>query len=195
VYDHLEGEIALRSPTRLVLDVGGVGYDLAVPLSSGFPARGRVRAWVHHVVREDEHLLMGFEDRATRDLFRLLLRVRGIGPALAMALLSNLPASPLLEAIAGGDVARLSAVRGVGRRTAEQILLDLRERAVRLRAQLSGEDAPAAPPTREEAVEDAVAALVSIGYSDKEARTNVERAAARVDRRDVERLVRAALSS
>ena len=80
MYDYLEGRIAARTAARLVLDVGGVGYDLAVPLGAGFEDAGEAKVWTHFVVREDSHQLYGFRDAATRDLFRALLTVNGVGP-------------------------------------------------------------------------------------------------------------------
>jgi Holliday junction DNA helicase RuvA len=200
VYEFLEGEVAGRTPARLVLDVHGVGYDLCVPLSSPLPSRGRARVWTHLVVREDAHVLYGFPDRATRDLFRVLLTVRGVGPVAALALLSGIPPLELVEAVAAGDARRLTEVRGIGRKTADQILLDLRDKAARLRAELAGAGrdgvlVPQPPPARDQELEDAVAALVSIGYTDKEARKSVAAAAEQVGARDLAALVRAALSA
>ena len=195
MYEYLEGDVAGRSPARLVLDVGGVGYDLAVPLRDAFPDGGRVRAWTHLVVREDAHLLFGFATRETRDLFRLLLTVRGVGPGMALGLLSTMSQDELLEAIVAGDAKRLTRVKGVGNKTAQQILLDLSERVAKLRRQVTA--APGAPGAAEARglsnVEDAVAALVSIGYTDKDAKKQVERAAERIGQDDLEKLVRAAL--
>ena len=192
MFDFIEGQVAGRAPARLVLDVAGVGYDLSVPLSSRFPASGRARAWTHLVVREDAHVLCGFEDRATRDLFRLLLTVRGVGPTMALAVLSGLPRGPLIEAVAAGDAATLTRIRGIGAKTAQQIILDLQGKAAELRVQGS----PASPSpagAKDPNVEDAVSALVSIGYTEKDARASVERAAKHVAKGDLEGLVRAAL--
>jgi Holliday junction DNA helicase RuvA len=199
VYDYIEGRVAGRAPARLVLDAGGVGYDLVVPLSSHFPASGRTRAFTHLSVREDAHTLYGFDDRETRDLFRLLLTVKGVGPGVALALLSGLPRRPLIAAVAAGDAATLTRIRGIGSRTAQQILLDLRDKAAQMRGALAGDTGAAASGSdgaepRDPAIEDAVAALVSIGYADKEARASVERAAKKVDRSDLEKLVRSALT-
>ena len=198
MYEFLEGEVAARTPGRLVLDVRGVGYELSVPLGAAFPDSGRFRVWTHFVVREDAHVLCGFEDRETRDLFRLLITVRGVGPGMALAILSGLPRAPLLDAIAEGDTGTLTRIKGVGKKTAEQILLDMREKAQVLRAQLAG--AAALPVgraglARDANLEDAITALVSIGYSEKEARKSVESAAKRVDKQNLEELVRAALAS
>ena len=191
MYDFLEGEVAGRTAARLVLAVGGVGYELLVPLASSFPASGRVRVWTHLVVREDSHQLYGFREAATRDIFRALLTVTGVGPKVALALLSGLTRDELVAAIVAGDADKLTTAKGVGRRTADQILLDLRDKQLALQG---GEhaDAPAAPARRRE-LEDAITALVSIGYSEKEARKQVERAAKQVDPANLEKLVRAAL--
>lgn len=192
MYDFLEGKLVSHAPGRMVLDVHGVGYELHVPLSAGFPARDVLRVFVHQVVREDEHRLYGFPDAGMRDLFRLLLSVRGVGPAAALGLLSGLPVAELVAAIRGGDVKKLITVRGVGRKTAEQLLLDLRDKIASFATVAGG--AAVARNQADQLVEDAVAALVGIGFSEKEARKSVERAAAEVGGNDVERLVRAALS-
>jgi Holliday junction DNA helicase RuvA len=194
VYEYLDGQVAEHRPTRLVLDVAGVGYDLVVPLGAGFPERGRTRAWTHLVVRDDAQFLCGFADRATRDLFRLLLSVRGVGVSMAIGILSGLPRTALVQAIQDEDVASLMRVKGVGKKTAEQILLDLRERAARFArgSERDGTIVPRGTPA-ERSIDDAVRALVSIGYSEKEAQRSVEEASRRVDPEDLELLVRAAL--
>jgi Holliday junction DNA helicase RuvA len=190
VYDFLEGQVAGRSPTRLVLDVGGVGYEVLVPPGMEFPARERLRVWTHLAVREDSHTLYGFPDEATRDLFRALLGVTGVGPKVALAVLSGLPAAELVAALVAGDSKPLVRVKGIGQRTADQILLDLRGKAARL---APAGAAPAKPASTEVALEDAITALISIGYSEKDARKQVERAAKSVPATDLERLVRTAL--
>lgn len=198
MYEYLEGRLASRSAARLVVDAGGVGYDIAVPVGADFRPRedGTVRAWVHLVVRDDAHLLYGFPDRPTRELFRLLLKVRGVGPGAGLGLLSGLRREELLEAVVQGDSARLQRVKGIGRKTAEQILLDLGDRADALFGDAADALVPAAAaPAPTSSVEDAVSALVSIGYSEKEARKSVDRAAKKVDAADLELLVRTALET
>jgi len=197
VYDYLEGQIAARTAARLVLDVGGVGYDLAVPLGAGFEATGPAKVWTHFVVREDSQQLFGFRDPATRDLFRALLTVNGVGPRVALGVLSGLPRDELLAAIWGNDLAKLTAIKGVGKKTAEQILLDLRDKAQRLMAVsqpgTEGDETPRPSSSMRAPVEDAVGALISIGYSEKDARKRVERASQRVSTEDLEVLVRNAI--
>jgi Holliday junction DNA helicase RuvA len=193
VFEYLEGEVAGRGPARLVLDVAGVGYELCIPLSAQYPARGRARVWTHVAVRDGEWTLYGFPDPGTRAVFRALLSVRGIGPGHSLSILSHLEPARLLDAVIAGELALLTSVKGLGKKRGEQILLDLRERAPRLRAEL-GLAGAATPSRADTAVEDAVAALVSIGYTEKEAKQQVEGAAARVGTLELESLVRAALA-
>ncbi len=213
MYEYLEGRVAERGPARLVLDVGGVGFELCVPLGSSFepapgpapgpvkgPVKGpeRVRAFVHFVVRDDAHQLFGFPDRDSRELFRLLLRAKGVGPGLALTVLSGLTRLELLEAVAAGDVAPLVRIKGLGRKRAEQILLDLGEKATALLAQMRAGAArdtlePLPPPGASENIEDAISALVSIGFSERDAKKSVDAAADEVDPSDLEVLVRTAL--
>jgi Holliday junction DNA helicase RuvA len=198
LYEYLEGRLVSRAPAKVVLDVGGVGYDLSVPVGADFPPVGedaaRVRLWTHLVVREDAHQLYGFASSAEREIFRLLLSVRGVGPGLALAILSSLSADQLLLAIQREDVGALKAIRGVGKKTAEQVLLDLRDKAPRLAgAGVLDEDPARREEPRSRIHHDAVQALVSVGYTDKQAEASVKRAAARVPEDDLESLVRAAL--
>jgi len=192
MYDYLEGNLASHHATRLVLDVHGVGYELAVPLGAAFERRAALRIFVHQVVREDEHRLYGFPDAGMRDLFRLLLGVRGVGPAAALGLLSGLPAADLVAAIRDGDLRKLTSVKGIGAKTAAQLLLDLRDK-LKLFSQPAAGGA-LARSVGDQRLEDAITALLGIGFSEKEARKAVERAASEVGADDVEQLVRRALS-
>jgi Holliday junction DNA helicase RuvA len=201
MYEFLEGEVAGRAPARLVVDVRGVGYDVLVPLSARFPEKGRVRVWTHLVVREDAHVLYGFAERSTRDLFRVLLLVRGVGPVAALSILSGLSPEELVAAVVHEDKKALTRVKGIGDKTAGQILLDLADKAPRLVREFAPAGAAAAAKPPDAAVldptaADAVAALLSIGYSEKEARKAVEGALDRAGApQDLEAIVRAALSS
>jgi Holliday junction DNA helicase RuvA len=196
VYEYLEGRVVERTAARIVLDVHGLGYEVAVPVGADFRITdGATKVFTHFVVREDAHRLFGFPSARLRALFRLLLEVRGVGPVLALTILSGLSEEELLTAIASGDKKQLVRIRGVGKKTAEQILLDLRERAPKpTGATLAVELAPRPRPSaREERLADAVRALSSIGYAEAEARRAVERAAQKLPTDDLEELVRAAL--
>ena len=192
MYEFLVGTIAERLGTRLVLDVSGVGYDISVPLGADFARADLTKVWVHFAVREDSHQLYGFADRATRDLFRLLLGVRGVGPSMALALLSDLGVDELVDAVLKERIPPLVRVKGVGKKTAQQILLDLKDSAALRTAGASArpDSAPAAPNL----VDDAVGALVSIGFTEREARRNIDDALREVKTDDLEVLVRAAIS-
>ena len=192
MYEFLEGDVVRQAPTSLVLDVGGVGYSLSIPFGTRFEEGQRARCWVHLVVREDAHTLYGFRHADQRDLFRLLLTVRGVGPAVALSLLSGLEAPQLVEAILNEDRAALTRAKGVGKRTADQILLDLSERVARFGKEHAFTDAPA-PPATDDRRADAVLALLSIGYKEKEAGALVDKIAGEDPSLDTEQLIRAAL--
>ncbi|MEO0649139.1 MAG: Holliday junction branch migration protein RuvA [Planctomycetota bacterium] len=194
MYEYFRGTVASRTPARLVLDVGGVGYDLVVPAGSSFPTESEVTVWAHLAVREDAHSLYGFPDRQTRDLFRLLLKVKGVGPTMALSLLSGMRPSELVAAIVDEDVAGLTRVKGVGRKTAEQILLDLRDKVGTFEIEPAAAGTVRSEPSVPSNVTDARAALASIGFTDKEAVRAVEGAAKKVGTEDVELLIRTALA-
>ncbi|QDV07009.1 Holliday junction ATP-dependent DNA helicase RuvA [Planctomycetes bacterium Poly30] len=198
MYEFISGEVADRTGTAVILDVGGVGYELIAPLGAAFPAKGsRAKVFTHFSVREDHQTLYGFPRREDRDLFRILLRVRGVGPSMALGILSGLSADDLTRAVVQEDLKALTRIKGVGKKTGEQILLDLRDKTALLAA-VSGDMAtvvtttPDAPTTSSN-VADAVTALISIGYSEKEAAKSVEKAAKDVGEEDLEALVRAAM--
>lgn len=192
MYEFLEGIVTRQAPTSLVLQVGGVGYSLLVPFGARFPEGETARVPVHLVVREDAHTLYGFGDEEQRDLFRLLLSVRGVGPSVALSLLSGLDTASLVQAILTEDTAAICRAKGVGKRTAEQILLDLRERVARFGHEAT--TSPAGPASADEGVRaDAVLALLSIGFKEKEATALVTRIAEADPSLDTEALIRTAL--
>jgi Holliday junction DNA helicase RuvA len=172
---YLEGVLREKEPTRVVLDVRGVGYEVLIPLSTFYelPDEGKTVALrIHTHVREDALVLFGFRTARERLVFELLLRTSGVGPKLAQALLSGLDPDALLGAIEAGDLARLRSVPGVGLKTAERIVVDLRERARELAAPRSAA-APAPSAPRDERAEETASALVNLGW----ARAQAERAA------------------
>jgi holliday junction DNA helicase RuvA len=195
VYDYLEGQLAERQPTRLVLDVGGVGYELITPLGSSFGPGPRLRAYVHLHVREDAHLLYGFPDRGARELFRLLLKVKQVGPAMANGILSGMAPADLLATIQAKDMRRLTSIKGVGKKTAEQILLDLGDRLGEFPNLTGGVRPPVVAKSAQlsESERQTIQALVSIGFTEKEAEAATASAVAAVGHGDLERLLRTAL--
>ena len=162
----LSGLLAAKQPPQIVIDVGGVGYELDVPMSTFYalPATGeRVQLMTHYVVREDAHLLFGFATRDERAAFRQLIKVTGIGPKVALAVLSGLSVTELNQAIVMQDVKRLTRVPGIGTKTAERLLLELKGKAV------AATGVPGAANTIANPAADVVNALLALGYSDKEA--------------------------
>jgi holliday junction DNA helicase RuvA len=165
VIAHLRGSILEKHPNRIVIDVNGVGYDVFVPLSTfyGLGEPGAAIALrIHTHVREDAFLLYGFATRLEQDLFERLIGVSGIGPKVALAVLSGIEPQELIRAIERGDLARLTAIPGVGKKTSERIVLELKDRLPRPQpaAAASGAAAPEAPALRD----DVVSALVNLGY-------------------------------
>jgi len=162
----LTGQLVAKQPPQITVDVNGVGYEVDVPMSTFYalPATGeRVQLVTHYVVREDAHLLFGFATQDERAAFRQLIKVTGIGPKVALAVLSGLSVSELNQAIALQDVKRLTRVPGIGNKTAERLLLELRGKVVAGAAASGATPAPASP------ADDVVNALLALGYSDKEA--------------------------
>ncbi len=174
---YLKGTLIKRTPERLTLDVQGVGYEVHVPLSTYYEVErdggaGPIALHIHTHLREDGIALFGFWTEREKLLFERLIGVSGIGPRLARVILSGMPPDDLLAAIAAGDVARLSTIPGVGRKTAERMVLELKEKMQELAAELPGR--PAA------ADHDLVSALVNLGYRAAQAERAV--AEARRDR-------------
>src|SRR5437870_12376119 len=158
---HLRGRILEKHPNRLVVDVNGVGYDVFVPLSTfyglGDPGAD-IALRVHTHVREDALTLYGFATLLEQQLFERLIGVSGIGPKLALAVLSGIEPQELIRAIERGDLARLTAIPGVGKKTSERIVLELKDRLPRAHREVAaaGATAPEAPVLRD----DVVSALV-----------------------------------
>ena len=168
----LQGVLSESLPTQVVVDVGGVGYQVFIPLSSydRLPAVGApVKVLTHLQIREDAHILYGFMSGAERDLFRLLVNhVSGIGPKIALSVLSGLSVVMFKNAVVTNDVSALSKISGVGKKTAERMVLELRDK-VGVAATWEAASSSHAPTPEETAVSDAVLALISLGYKQVDA--------------------------
>jgi Holliday junction DNA helicase RuvA len=189
---HLRGKLAVKEPNLAVVDVNGVGYAVAIPVTtySALPALGGdivLHTYTH--VREDVLALYGFLNTGERSLFEKLISVSGVGPRLALTVLSGMKIEELLQAIGGGDVARLTRIPGVGRKTGERIILELREK-------LGSADAQRAPSTPGAAVEnEVISALVNLGCSRDAADKAVQKARMAGAPPDFDVLFRRALDS
>ncbi len=174
----LEGTLAEALPTQIVVNVQGVGYQVLVPVSSfeRLPQPGApVKILTHLAVREDAHVLYGFLTESERDLFRLLLHhVSGVGPKIALAVLSGLPTEMFKAAVVAGDISAISRINGIGKKTAERIVLELKDK-VGIAAEWEASSAKNAPNEADSRLHDAVLALISLGYKQVEAHKAVRR--------------------
>ena len=162
--EYIKGEIVELTPARLILECGGVGYELNISLTtySAFNGKKTGKLFVYEVIREDAHLWFGFAERVERELFLLLTSVSGVGPNTARMILSSLPPKELVEAIASKNEAVLTAVKGIGLKTAQRILVDLKNKVKNVEGLASVEVTEA--PSNGAVAEEAVAALVMLGF-------------------------------
>ncbi len=190
----LRGRLLEKRPNQVILDVAGVGYLVAVPLST-FAALGELHAEVtlliHTHVREDALSLYGFLSQREKHLFELLLGASGVGPTLALKILSGMNVEELVPAIRTGDLARLTKIPGVGRKTAERMVVELKDKleAVAVEAE---KPAPASPAGVES---DVKSALINLGYDERTADAAVGKAKSEAGSTNFERLLRVALGT
>ncbi|HXV28270.1 MAG TPA: Holliday junction branch migration protein RuvA [bacterium] len=197
MYHYLHGQLVEKTPTSIILDVGGIGFHLQIPLSSyeKLPESGQtVRVLTHFVVREDAHMLYGFMTQEERRLFKLLISVSGIGPKTAMTALSGVSVADLKRAIVDGSIHILSGISGIGRKTAERIVVELREKLV-VDANLSFPAGTGKSQTHEALIEDSLQALIALGYRRQNAKEAVQKALkiTEAEKCSVEDLIRASL--
>ena len=190
----LRGKLAAKHPPQLLVDVGGVGYEVEAPMSTfyGLPGVGaEVHLFTHLVVREDAHVLFGFGTERERSLFRELIKVSGVGPRIALAILSGVTVDEFHRCIEAQDVATLVRVPGIGRKTAERLVIEMRDRLKGLAgpAFVPGSPPPASGPGS--AQSEAFAALVSLGYKPPEVTRLLQKVDASVT--TTEELIRHAL--
>jgi Holliday junction DNA helicase RuvA len=193
----LHGNLVDALPTQVTVDVHGVGYEVLIPLSSfdRLPAPGHdVRLLTHLAVREDAHVLYGFMTAAERDLFRMLINnVSGIGPKIALNVLSGMSVTAFRGAVATADVKALAQVSGVGKKTAERIVVELKDKVGAAGAWEAASDGRALSPA-DQRINDAVLALMALGFKQADAHETVRAAQTMLgDKATVEDLVRASL--
>jgi Holliday junction DNA helicase RuvA len=194
---YLHGKLIDALPTQATIEVAGVGYDVLIPLSSfdKLPSPGQqVKILTHLVVREDAHVLYGFMTATERELFRLLINtVSGIGPKIALNILSGITVTAFRGAVAGGDARMLSKISGVGKKTAERIIIELKDK-IGPGGVLESQSAQRALTADEQKINDGVLALVALGYKPAEAHETIRATQALLGPgAGVEELVRAAL--
>lgn len=190
---HLRGKIYDKRPNQVVVDVNGVGYEVLIPLSTFYALaelHQEVNLLIHTHVREDVLALYGFMTSREKQLFELLLSASGVGPVLALKILSGMSVEELLPAIRASDLARLTTIPGVGRKTAERIVLELRDK---LAAMEAPELRPVPRPGRTQLDADVISALANLGYDERVAEKAVEDARADSGEAGFESLLRATL--
>ncbi len=194
---YLHGKLDTVLPTQVTVDVQGIGYDVLIPLSSydKLPKPGaEVKLLTHLVVREDAHVLYGFMSAQERELFRLLINnVSGIGPKIALSVLSGMDPTTFRGAVANGDVRALSQISGIGKKTAERIVVELRDKFGAAGAWEASSAKHGLSP-QDQKINDAVLALIALAYGQAEAHDAVRAAAAALGpQASLEELVRASL--
>lgn len=194
----LRGRLAHKQPPQLVLDVNGVGYEVEAPMSTFYqlpPDAGEIRLFTHLVVREDAHNLFGFWSREEREMFRALIRINGVGAKMALGILSGMSAEEFARCIQNADAAALTRLPGIGKKTAERLLVEMRDRlpesseAVDIHQPQTASAGFAVPA---DAVADAIHALTALGYKPAEASRMVR--ALDTKGLEVEDIIRLALS-
>ena len=191
---HVRGTLAEKEPTRVVIEAAGVGYELLIPLSTydRLPREGgEVKLLTFHCVREDDEILFGFATADEKALFAKLTSVSGVGPKIAIAILSGASISELGMAIAGGDAKRIAAIKGVGKKTAEKICVELRDKVSEFAFAAKSGGAVASPVLR-----DALSALRALGFNEETSTKMVTDVLAKNPKVDsVEKVIKLALSS
>jgi holliday junction DNA helicase RuvA len=193
VIAHLRGRVLRKSPQELVVDVGGVGYKVAIPVSTFYRVGDEgdeLSLRIHTQVREDTLALYGFLTAGEQEVFERLIAVAGVGPKLAVGILSGIEVADLVAALRGNDLARLTRIPGVGKKTAERLVLELKDKMPALAAVGAAEPAPAAPASPKD---DLLSALGNLGYSRPEVERAVDRALAEAADGRFEDLLRLAL--
>ena len=172
----LRGTLAYKSIDHVIIDVNGVGYRLFIPLSTFYslPETGEISLYTHTHVREDALLLYGFLTLEEKELFVTLIGISGIGPKLAVNILSHSPVAELKNAIATSDVKRLSGLPGIGKKTAERLVLELKDKIEPVAAATGTRISSAGSPSAKDLINDVISALVNLGYKENQARKVLE---------------------
>jgi Holliday junction DNA helicase RuvA len=191
----LRGRLLEKRPNQVILDVGGVGYLVAIPLST-FAALGELHAEVtlliHTHVREDALSLYGFLSQREKHLFELLLGASGVGPSLALKILSGMNVEELVPAIRSGDLARLTKIPGVGRKTAERMVVELKDKLETVAVEAAEKPAPASPAGVEA---DVKSALINLGYDERTADAALAESKREAGTASFEKLLRVTLTA
>ncbi|MFD2588458.1 Holliday junction branch migration protein RuvA [Croceitalea marina] len=189
---HLKGKLVEKNPTYVVVECNGVGYFLNISLHtfSLLPSDENITLYTHFQVKEDSHTLFGFSDKAEREIFRLLLLVSGIGASTARTMLSSLNPTQVRDAIASGDVATIQGIKGIGAKTAQRVILDLKDKILKV-YDIDEVSLQSNNTTKEEAL----SALEVLGYTRRQSEKVVERILSQDSSLSVEGIIKSALKN
>jgi Holliday junction DNA helicase RuvA len=193
---HLNGKIVSKNTSQLILSVAGVGYEIEIPLSTYYelPAVGeKTSLHIHTNVREDAIQLFGFFTTDEKTLFRRLVAISGVGPKLAMAIIGSMGVADFLGAVDGGEVARIVQIPGVGKKTAERLIMELKDKLKKIKAELDVDIAPAAGKSTSLQL-DIISTLENLGYKRPQAEKAAQQALSVLDEPDFELLLKKALA-
>lgn len=194
----IKGVLIEKAPPDITVDVQGIGYELQVPMNTFYrlpEIDHPVSLYTHFVVREDAQLLYGFYDAKERELFRALIKINGVGPKLGLAILSGIEARDFVRVVHNNDVAALQKLPGIGKKTAERLVIEMRDKLKDWPVDMS-DDLSAAPgvlPRQHQASEEAVSALLALGYKPKDAESAIKAVAS--DELSSQDMIRQALKS
>jgi len=195
---HLSGKLIHKSPASVVVDVQGVGYEVFIPLTAYYqmPEIGAVVSLhIHTHLREESLKLFGFQEAADKQMFELLIRINKVGPKLAVAILSGMTTQALTQAVFNHDISRLSGIPGVGRKTAERLALELKDKLSELNLEPGETASSAGQPPRNTLHDDAVSALVNLGYKKAQAEQALKKVWRDEAKPSLEELIRDSLNS
>ncbi len=192
MYDYIKGKLTEKTATYIVVEAGGVGYNLAVSLYTYTKLKDMAEAKVltYLAIKEDSHVLFGFADEDERKMFKLLISVNGVGTGTARLMLSSLPATELIEAIATGSVAALKNIKGIGEKTAQRIIIDLKDKIKKTDGVVN-----ILLPLNNTIKEEALSALVTLGFAKPVAAKTLDKLLQTNQNLTVESLIRAALNT
>jgi len=193
---HIKGSLLIKSTNAIVIDNGGIGYEVITPLSTFYalPEEGQeVSLHVYTHVREDAFILFGFVTEMEKRLFKLLITVSGIGPKLAVNILSGIGPDELLAAISSGDIAKLQSIPGIGKKTAERMVLELKDKALKITGDVDLPLSMVATRADKAMLNDAISALVNLGYPSKAANSAVDKACSTMKEVTLEGVIKEAL--
>jgi len=193
MFEYIYGKVADLTPANAVIEAGSIGYFIHISLNSYSQISGKeqVKLYLHQVVREDAHLLYGFADLTERELFRLLISVNGVGSATALMMLSSLSPDEIRKAILGEDVVLLKSIKGIGAKTAQRIIIDLKDKIGKGPA--SDKLLTTAANANDTVREEALSALVMLGFSRKSVETELDKIVKANPGLTVEKMIKTAL--